>query len=89
MSASDIERMEIHILNKLYRHTNIGEDYIFIFNILQGLEPHERDKKKAIRAIKNLIKKGLVELHKNSKCISLHRKNVDVVEDILKKFNDI
>ncbi|MBS3053964.1 MAG: hypothetical protein J4431_00300 [Candidatus Aenigmarchaeota archaeon] len=89
MAKEETARMEMHILNKLYRQTNIGEDYIPFHDILQGLKPHERSMKTAKDAVKNLHKKALVEFHKNSDCISLHRKNVQEIERILREYNGL
>ena len=87
--SRDVEQMEFHILNKLYRQTNIGEDYIPFHDILQGLKPHQRSMKDAVKAATNLYKKGLVEFHKSKNCISINRKQVDEVEAILARRNGL
>jgi len=89
MGKEELGKMEIHILNKLYRQTNIGEDYIPFHDILQGLKPHQRSMKDAVKAAKKLYKMRLIELHKGGNCISLHRKNIDEIERILRKFNEM
>lgn len=87
--SKDISIMEMHILNKLYRQQNIGNDYIPFHDILQGLKPHERSMKDAEKAATNLYKKHLIEFHKGKDCISLHRKNIEEVETILSKWNGL
>jgi hypothetical protein len=87
--SKDITVMEMHILNKLYRQQNVGNDYIPFHDILQGLKPHERSMKDAVKAANNLYKNGLIEFHKNRNCIALNRKNVDKVEEILSKWNGL
>lgn len=86
-----MEYMEFHILNKLYRQTNIGMDYIPIHDVVQGLKPHERSMKDVNRAVKELCSKGLMELHKNGQCISLNRegKAIEEVERILRERNGL
>lgn len=87
--GKDLEDMEFHILNKLYRQTNIGEDYIPFHDILQGLKPHQRSMKDAVKAASNLYKRGLIEFHKGKNCISINRKHVNEIEAIIAKRNGL
>ena len=87
--SKSVDDMEFHILNKLHRQTDIGMDYIPFHDVLQGLKPHQRSMKDAIKAAENLYKKGLVEFHKGKQCISIHRKRVDDVQEMLTKKNGL
>lgn len=87
--SKNVDVMEFHILNKLHRQGNIGMNYIPFHSILQGLQPHQRSMKDAVRAATNLYKQGLIEFHKGKQCISIHRKRVDDVQDILAKKNGL
>lgn len=87
--SKNVDDMEFHILNKLHRQTNIGMNYIPFHDVLQGLKPHQRSMKDAVKAAENLHKKGLIEFHKGKQCISIHRKRVDEVQGIIAKRNGL
>ncbi len=80
-----LSKYELHILRKLHRHGNYGEDYLNTHDLVQGLAPHERDWSKITKAAKNLLKLDLIEQHKNGQCISIKRGKLEEVENILEE----
>jgi len=67
------EKLQKHILKRLLRHRKIGEKYTRIEWVISGVPDHEKDMTQVKKAIKELRKKGWIELHKNNKCISITR----------------
>jgi hypothetical protein len=65
----------IHIVRRLYRHKMFKDTYKPIEWVLKGSKKDIRlfgSSKSSKDAIKYLRKHGLIQLHKNNKCISLN-----------------
>ena len=61
-----MEKLKVHILRKLYRHTYIGRRHLAIEDLSQGLPKEKRVVKDIEQAVKELINSGyLILQHKD------------------------
>ena len=58
MPKSDIEKIKLHILKKLFDQRCWVHKHFNINNLPQGLPPHARDSRIIKKAIDDLIKRG-------------------------------
>lgn len=56
MSKSDVEKIKLHILKKLFDQQCWMHKHFNINNVPQGLPPHARDSRIIKKAVDNLIK---------------------------------
>ncbi|MCX9013982.1 MAG: hypothetical protein OIN89_04160 [Candidatus Methanoperedens sp.] len=72
-------RVEIAILNHLFKHGYIGKRHTPFKNALKGIPMHQRGEAKAI--LENLIKRGLVSPYQTGHGMDV-RINPDRIQDV-------
>ena len=75
------QNLVIPILSKLYRRSLWGKSYTTIENSLSKIPKHNRGKAEEI--LEELIKEGLLQLHKGGSCVSLNPSAKQEIEDRL------
>lgn len=77
------QEKKIAILSKLARRNKIGMNYIPVEKTVSRIPTHARGNIENI--IDEMYKDGLLEYHKNKKCISLRPKSIPKVVDLIKE----
>lgn len=77
-----MDKLEIHILRRLYRHTYIGRRHMAIEDLKQGLPREKRVMRDIEKAVKELINEGyLIPQHINR--VSINTRMLKEIKEII------
>ena len=78
-----MNRLEIHILRRLYDHTYIGRRHAAIADLRQGLPKEKRIMRNLKKAVKDLINNGFLLPHHRDR-VSINPKRLGEIRQAIK-----
>jgi hypothetical protein len=78
-----MNRLEIHILRRLYDHTYIGRRHAAIIDLRQGLPKEKRVMRDLKKAVKELINKGFLLPHHGDR-VSIDARRLGEIRELIK-----
>ncbi len=80
--SQDLRELKVAIASKLWRNKFFGDSYTTVENALSKIPQHDRGRGRD--AIEEMTKFGLLEYHKNRKCVSISMQGINRVRKILR-----
>ncbi|MFH1722419.1 MAG: hypothetical protein ABH950_07445 [Candidatus Altiarchaeota archaeon] len=78
-----MEKLKVHILRRLYRHTYIGRRNHAITDLQKGLPSHDRDMRIIEATVKELLNEGFLILHHTNRVSINPKKLKEVRKEIM------
>jgi len=78
-----MNRLEIHILRRLYDHTYIGRRHAAISDLKQGLPKEKRIMRDVKKAVKELINSGFLLSHHGDR-VSINPKALEEIKQLIR-----